>query len=88
MSLTLKNSHRVAIQTRFYTTANGAGKIKAWAYDREPVRVNYEYGGTFEEHARAARAFLDKMGWEGTLYGGGSADGRGEVFVFVPEGSE
>lgn len=75
---------RQAIETKFYGPTNGSGsriRAKAWAGS---MRTHYNHALNAEQnHIAAAKAFAEKMEWDGLWIGGGRADGRGYVFVNV-----
>ena len=73
-----------AIQTRFIGPTNFRGaRIKAYAEGGASVTVPYGYDSESRDHDLAALAFLRKFTWGGVWVGGGSADGRGNVYVCV-----
>lgn len=75
---------RQAIETKFLGPTNVRGsRIKATA-QAGSVTVPYDHALNSEaNHTAAAVALCAKFGWKGTIMGGGKADGRGNVFVFV-----
>jgi hypothetical protein len=78
---------RQAIETRYFGPTDTRGsRIKAKAQAGFLYMPYAHELGTEENHARAALALADKYGWlkDGdTLRCGGSADGRGNVYVIV-----
>lgn len=75
-----------AIVTRYHGPTNvRGGRIKATACAGSII-VSYDHALDNEaNHAAAAKAFADKMGWGGKWYGGGLPDERGNVYVLAHE---
>lgn len=76
-----------AIVTKYLPATNTRGsRIKASASAGSKT-IGYDDSlNTDGAHAVAAQALAEKFGWEGTWYGGGMPDGKGNVFVCVPLG--
>lgn len=74
---------RQAIETKFLGPTNFRGsRIKATA-QAGSVTVSYDHAlNSDQNHEAAAIALCAKFGWAGRIYGGGKADGKGNVFVF------
>lgn len=75
-----------AIQTRFIGPTNFRGsRVKAVCRDsmsEAPMQITLSWDdsqGVYENHARAAIALCDKMGWTAKLVGGSTVNG----YVFV-----
>lgn len=78
---------RQAIETRFLGPTNHRGARIVAKCQAGRIVIPYSYEHSCEEcHRGAAMALASKLGWSGSLIGGGSADGKGYVFVFS-EGS-
>lgn len=84
---------RQGITTRYIGPSNAKGsRIKALARKRDSLGAEmsltkqYGYGDTEEEHASAAKALAEKLGWHGLWVGGGKPEEDG--FQFVNIGSE
>ena len=77
-----------AIETGYIGPGNVRGaRIKAKSYARS-IYVPYDHALNIENnHAAAAGALAEKMGWSGRWYQGGSPDGSGYYFVCVDGGS-
>lgn len=73
---------RQAIETKYLGPTNHRGsRIKATA-QAGSVTVSYDDAlGIDENHEKACRALMAKYGWSGGVVGGGSASGRGNVYV-------
>ena len=74
-----------AITTKYHPCGNVLGaRISACDVDGHHIYIDYpqELSGA-AVHAEAALALCRKMGWEGDLISGGTADGYGYVFVFA-----
>lgn len=72
-----------AITTTYYGATNSHGaRITARDSDGNRATIDYpqDAQGGEEAHAQAARQLCGKMGWSGTLIGGGTRDGY--VFLF------
>lgn len=82
MKVTIKDSYKVAIETKYLGPTNTKGaRIKAFT-ESASITKNYDHSLTsFDNKAEAARALCEKLGWEGHLVGGGTK--TGEAFVFV-----
>lgn len=83
----ITHSYRVAIATKFLGPTNSRGsKIKAHRADdpKTSVTVDYDHGlGSFDNHAAAIQALIEKLGWTDTNWvTGGTSDGY--VAVAVP----
>ena len=75
---------RQAIETRYVGPTNTRGSRIRAAAQAGSLSVDYDPRlGIDANHARAAEALASRYGWTGKLIGGGLADGRGNVFVFV-----
>ena len=72
-----------AISTKYLGPSNVRGsRIKAYDEDGNQATINYPHELSGEAvHRQAAEALRDKMGWTGTLIGGGTKEGY--VFVFA-----
>ena len=78
---------RQAIETRFLGPTDHRGSRIVAKCQAGKFTVGYDYALSSERnHEKAAMALASKLGWSGSLIGGGSADGKGYVFVFS-EGS-
>jgi hypothetical protein len=75
---------RQAIETKFLgPTETKGSRVKALC-QAGSITLSWDHSlRPDDNHAAAAQALADKMGWEGDLFGGGKADGRGDVFVFI-----
>ena len=74
-----------AIKTVYHgATTNLSSRITATAEGGHRVTIPYphEFGEGMDSHAQAALALCKKLGWTGTLHGGGLPDCY--VFVFAP----
>ena len=73
-----------AIETNHVKAADTRGsRIKASAFGGS-ITVGYDYElDTAENHAAAAQALIEKLGWTGTYAQGGNAKGNGYVFVNI-----
>lgn len=73
-----------AIQTKFIGPTNHRGaRVKAYGQVGS-VTVPYDYSQQREgAHHIAAKALAEKFGWCGVWVYGGSADGKGNVYVNV-----
>jgi len=71
-----------AITTKYYGPTNTKGsRIKAFDCDRNTVTLSYDSAlNSTNNHMKAAKALVEKMGWKGTLIGG-HLD-KGMVWVF------
>lgn len=75
---------RKAIHTKFLAATNTKGsRVKAFTADQSITRGYEHCLHHSERHCAIAMALVEKMGWHGFYVGGGSADGKGEVFVNV-----
>ena len=76
-----------AIETKFLGPTNFRGaRVKATA-QAASVMVSWDHALNVDEnHAAAARALAEKMGWEGAWIAGGGAQGKGNVYVRLPSG--
>ena len=73
-----------AIQTKYIGPTNTRGsRIKAYSEGfPRGVIVSYDHSLNIEgNHDAACRAFVEAKGWHGAWVRGGSADGRGNVYV-------
>ena len=72
-----------AIQTKYIGPSDSRGsRVKATA-DAGTITVSYDHAlGIEGNHAAAAVALCRKLGWPGTLVGGGLKD-NSYVFVFL-----
>lgn len=66
-------------------TDTKGSRITASDSDGNRVSISYDHGAK-NPHAEAALALCRKMGWKGTLQGGGMKNG--EVFVFIDKESQ
>ena len=75
---------RQAIVTRYLGPTNfRLERIKATA-SAGSVTVEYEHGlGLDANHWRAALALINRYQWGGSWAGGGTPDGRGNVYVDI-----
>ena len=82
----VENACMVAILTRWLAPTNHRGsRVVADAGDGRRVTVSYSHSLSGEAcHREAAQALCTKMGWDGTMVGGGTRDGY--AFVFLPRG--
>ena len=71
-----------AIITKFFGPGNVRGsRIKATAGGGHSITIGYRHDlDTEEAHVAAALALAKKMGWKGTLIGGGLKTGFAFVF--------
>lgn len=78
-------SHMQTIETRFHGPTNTKGsRYSARNADGKSVILSTDFAlNSDENHARAAIALCEKMGWDGQLIGGQTKAGR-YTFVFVP----
>ncbi|MFY7925526.1 MAG: hypothetical protein ACOVN5_06925 [Aquidulcibacter sp.] len=76
--------YRQSIITKYLGATNSRGsRVKASA-PAGSITVPWDYGANADEmHVRAARALIDKLGWDGTWAAGGNADHSGFVFVWL-----
>ena len=76
-------THLQAITTKYLGPTNHrAGRIKATAARGLSITVEYEHGlGTNANHARAAAALCQKLGWFGTYASGGMELGNAYVYI-------
>lgn len=83
--MTIRQSHRVGIQTKFLGPTNCRGsRVKAYTETKLSVTVSWDHAlNPPDNHARAAKALVEKMEWGGEWVGGASGDGKGYVFVQV-----
>lgn len=81
--VTTKDSWKVAIETKYLGPTNIRGsRVKATAQTDNQITLTWDDSlNSSQNHAAAAAALCKKMGWEGSLVGGGTK--TGEVFVFV-----
>ena len=81
--LKIRNSLKVAIETRYIGPSNFKGsRIAVQAGDRPRMYVCKRMDLNDDEaHAAAARLYCEKYGWAGKLVQGGTSSGN--VFVFV-----
>lgn len=80
--VTIKDSYKVAIETKYLGPTNTKGaRIKAFTDGASIIKSYDDSLTSFDNKAEAARALCEKLGWEGSLVGGGTR--MGEVFVFV-----
>ncbi len=72
-----------AIITTYLGPTNSHGsRIKATSGSGKSITVPFDYDGSAtDSHERAAYALADKLGWAGTLRGGGTKNGYCWVFV-------
>ncbi len=72
-----------AITTKFHGPTNVKGsRYSATDSDNNRVILSTDHAlNSDKNHARAARALCDKMGWKGELIGGGTKDGMAWVFA-------
>lgn len=71
-----------AICTRFIPATETQGaRVRASAEGVPSVLISH--WSADDSHLEAALALARKQGWSGTLIRGGSADGRGDYFVFA-----
>lgn len=73
---------RQAIVTKWFGPTNSRGsRVKAKAAAGS-ITVSWDYGlNVADNHAAAARALADKLGWPGAWVGGGTPGEDGYVFV-------
>ena len=83
MMVTIKDSYKVAIETKYIGPSNIKGsRVKATAQTDNQITLTWDDSlNSAQNHARAAAALCEKMDWNGHLVGGGTK--AGEVFVFV-----
>ncbi len=73
---------RQAIETRYAGPTNHRGARVIVRAQAGRLTVSWDHALNVDEnHAQAAKAFAERWGWAGRWIGGGSADGRGNVFV-------
>ena len=76
------------IETKYFGPSNTKGsriKASAWAGS---VTVGYDYAlDTEDNHANAAMALAQKLGWGGDYVCGGNVKGNGYLFVKRERGS-
>lgn len=76
----MKAFARQAISTKFLGATNHRGSRIRVTAEAGSLTVEWAHElDVFENHARAARLFADKMGWKGEWFGGATRDG----YVFV-----
>ena len=65
-----------AIKTTFIPAGNVRGsRIKASDCDHNSITLSWDHGlDADQNHAKAAQALRDKMGWTGAMIGGGLKD--------------
>lgn len=77
-----------AVTTRFAGPTNHRGSRVLVRAQAGCMIVSWDHAlGVEENHEAAAKAYLQKMGWDkfdGTWHGGALPEGHGNVFVFVP----
>ena len=80
----MHRTNRQAIVTKYLPATSSRGsRIKATAQVGS-VTVAYDCDLDLEgNHDAAAKALADKYEWPGEWFGGGSPDGRGNVYVCV-----
>lgn len=82
--LTVTNMHCQGISTRYLGATNYRGSRVVAKAQAGRVIVSWDDAiGTDENHDAAAFALAAKFGWKGPLVGGGSPDGKGNVYVFA-----
>ena len=71
-----------AITTKYYGATNTRGsRIVARDRDNNRISIPYPHELSGEAcHAKAAMALCRKMGWDGVMFGGSTADGYAFVF--------
>jgi hypothetical protein len=71
-----------AIETKYSGPTNTRGaKYIATAEGGHRVAISADYAlDAFENHERAAKALMSKLGWDGRIVGGGTT--KGYAFVF------
>ena len=76
-----------SIRTKYLKATDTRGeRIKATSSSGQSVTVPWYYAPDVEEnHARAAHALAEKLGWKGSFTGAGLDDSG---FVFVPDSSD
>jgi len=84
----------IAIETKYIGVSNyRPSRIKAYTCNGHKLTMSYQeaqgldgniHAGGLQVHAQAALALARKLGWKGSLVGGGSKDG----YVFCFSGSE
>ena len=76
-------THLQAITTKYLGPTNHrAGRIKATAARGLSITIEYQHGlGTNANHARAAGALCQKLGWYGTYASGGMELGNAYVAI-------
>src|SRR5688500_14633275 len=83
-----RERNMTAIATKYHGPTDTCGsRISATAEGglRATISYPHEYDSD-GAHNEAALALIDKMGWGGTWVGGGAPDGKGNVYVCVPNG--
>ncbi len=77
---------RQAIETRYAGPTNHRGARIIVSAQAGRITVGWDHAlGIDANHVAAARAFAERWGWAGRWVGGGLADGKGNVFVFVDD---
>ncbi len=73
------------IETRYMGPTNTRGsRIKATSASGISITVPYDYElDAFDNHEKAARALMKKLGWTGKIAGGSLPGNRGYAFVFA-----
>jgi hypothetical protein len=80
----VEHGHCQAIATRYHGPTNARGARVSATAQAGRIYVSWDYAlGMDENHDAAARAFVAKWGWDGRWIGGGSPDGRGNVYTCV-----
>lgn len=76
--------YRQSITTKYLGPTNSRGSRVKVSAPAGSVTVSWDYGvGETEMHAKAVRALIEKLGWDGTWAAGGNADNSGYVFVWL-----
>lgn len=80
----VREAYRQAIVTRYHGPTNTRGSRISAQYAGGRIYVAYDHALSPEgNHAAAAATLAASLGWAGRMIGGGSPDGRGNVFVFA-----
>lgn len=74
---------RQAIVTKYLGPTNFRGSRVKATCDAGSITLGWDHSLNSEDnHTRAAQALADKLGWKGTMIGGGLPAGNGNAYVF------